>query len=327
MLLRSFSLRRRVSPCCKAWPVVDPSMANPICSDSVRHWTSMSLLNSADLPKYLTDDAVGDLVTLLLASRTSSEVAQLARRHGWEPIISAAKAAGNEFRRDYHYEVAISRHSDPRYYDVETDLTLERTLRPDHQHYVRFGRTANAVRERLTDDAMLGVELVPVPPAEWTADEVTRSLTAKVKINKRGPVILAGPSQTVGDDAVHLPVAFPDELSDNGHRIQVTAGYVVPRGATYFPVKLANVYCLGETTINFRIDDPEVADLDAWVSLPGDVGLDTVQDGVTVNSNISGTRHSIKVETSAEVLLWPGTTVIFVWRRPEATPLSNSESN
>jgi hypothetical protein len=287
----------------------------------------MSLLHSDDLRKYLTDDAVADLVTLLLASRTSEEIAELARRHGWEPIINAAQAAGNEFRRDYHYEILISAHNaDRRYYRVTTVLTLKRTLRPTDEHYVRFGRTANAVRERLTDDAMLGVELVPVPRSEWDTDEVRQSLTASVTVDKRNrKPILAGPSQNEEDDAVHLPIMFPEDLPDTVHSVRVTAGYVVPRGVTYFPVKLANVYCQGETTISFRIDDPEVEDLDAWVSLPGDVGLDTTQDGVTLNPTTSDTSHSIKVETSAQVLLWPGTTVIFVWRRPETALPPNGE--
>jgi hypothetical protein len=288
----------------------------------------MSTLNSDALSRYLSDDAVVDLVTLLLASRTSDEIAQLARRHGWQPIIDAARAAKNEFRRDYDYEVVISLHTNPRYYKVATVLTLRRTLRHEEQHYVRFGRTANAIRERLADDAMLGVELVPVPSGAWDTDEVRSSLEASVVVDRHKPAIAAGPSQSASADAVHLPITFPENLEEKVHHVQVTAGYLVPRDATYFPVKLANVYCQGETTISFRIDDPDVEDLDAWVSLPGDVGLDPTQDGgvVSLSPKTSGTSQSIKVATSDQVLLWPGTTVVFVWRRPEAVPPSSSES-
>jgi hypothetical protein len=271
----------------------------------------------ADAARGLTDDALEKLVTALLASRCTPEAAALARDHGWKPIIEAAIETRSHFRRDYEYSIDITRSDDPRFYAVLTTLEMTRKP-PSNGAYVKFGRTAMAISEGLDEDELLAAELVPVNRNDWDSDDVRSALSTDVVLDKTKHLEVGKPEDH-GPDTYRLAVTLPALEGDGSVSVEVKSRYLVPRSLTYFPVKLADVYLYGETEISLRIDDPEVDELEAWVSLSGDVHREPNESGVRVETEPSGQARKIRVATTSRVLLWPGTAVMFVWRRVPAT--------
>lgn len=275
----------------------------------------LRLLRSPEVLRSLSDDAASRLVTGIIAARSGDDVAGLATRHGWKPIVDAA-ARSSIVRHDVNYliELEPERFDEHDFMRVRTTLEAQRALPVGDELWVSFAKTWESLRSEYGPETCLSRELVEAPAgADW--ERLHAQFGASLRIGENHELPRAG-VEPVGDDAVRFRFSRggiehrPDQV------VVQDMSFLTNRDITYFPVKFSNYFCMGRTKIRFAIKGQVPGSLEAAVHFAGDTHLDPTNEvQVRPQDTPADDRQVIEVSTtSSDVVLWPGSGVVFVWR-------------
>jgi hypothetical protein len=269
--------------------------------------------------KSLSQDAVDHVLQAILEARCPPDIADLVTRHGLRPILRRSENA-DLFRRDLSYDIRfeyVTRSpwsTDVPGYAVETNLKSRRHPSPGPT-WISFARTAEALRGEFAQDSCLARELVEIPVADWQSLVNSQGFEAGVRSGSR-PDSATRNLDAVSPDVVRLHFPAYDAAAEQ--MVTVWQRFWLPDTVRFYPVRFARYFCVGATQIQFRIQDHRVAAADAFVSFAGDSALDPTREGIRCEADKDGRWHQMRVDTTGDVLLWPGSGVIFVWRLHEA---------
>ena len=268
--------------------------------------------------KNLSRDAVDRVLQDILEALCPEDVADLVIRHGLRPILHRSQGA-DLFRRDLNYDIRFEyvTHSPVSKgvsgYAVETNLKSRRYM-PAGATWVSFARTAEALRSEFAEDSCLARELVELPTAAWQNLVNARGFEAGVRSGSSTDVATQELDE-VTPDVVRLH--FPGYEAATEQMVTVWTRFWLPDTVRFYPVRFSRYFCLGATQVQFRIEDPRAVGTDAFVSFAGDTALDSTREGIRCDTDRDGRWRQMRVATSGDVLLWPGSGVIFVWRLRE----------
>jgi hypothetical protein len=261
----------------------------------------------------LSEQAVEGLIERILAERCSDDIAR-ATTKALRPILHIGRH-DRLFRSDLDYEVRMERRTTGPWspgadgYLVETRLASRRHI-PTGRPWVSFARTADALAGEFADELCLARELVEVSPEAWGRLLEAGALSARVRCGT-GPERAA--EQTIQRSADVVRFEFPPLASAAAERLSVATRFWMPDTVRFFPVRFMNYFCVGTTEVSFRISDPHVVSVDAFVSYAGDTALNPTLEHSHCEADEGGVWRCI-VGTFGDAVLWPGSGVVFVWR-------------
>lgn len=276
----------------------------------------------------LDEEVVTDLIRDILAIRSSPQIAEFATRHGWKPIVDLGSGTRNAFRSDLQYEVELSRSALTEwaeFYSVHTTTKARRIL-PPGEPWISFARTITALRSEYREQECIGRELVLVPGTLWEEFIAKGRLVAHLSV---GPTWqCTDPTlERVNPDLVRFRFPEPPAQVRPDPVVTEHTWFPAPRSVSWFPVKFSDYFCMGQTRVRFRINDPDVSFVDALVSFAGDTELDPSNEGVSFDIDDEGGAHRVEVRTSDDVVLWPGSGVSFVWSHQDVPVTSAGQGS
>ncbi len=292
----------------------------------------LSMIKAPEVVRALDKRAVITLVQDILAMHSRGEVAEFATRHGWHPILRAADEGWPlvpgtpniprwHIREDVLYAIDVSGpHSiaGVNLHAIGTTVRGRRAL-PHGEAWLSFARTLDAFRGEFRHRQCLNREIVDVPDEKvWNSLIDSGLLRASLEIEGEE---LRCETERVSPDLFRFRFSLASGNRGEVSRL-VTSRFKFygTSNADYFPVRFVNYFCVGQTTVRLRITDKSVTDLDAFVHFAGDIGLDPEKEGKVAEVDPQGNWRQLEVSTTypseaRKVVLWPGSGVVFVWRR------------
>lgn len=259
-------------------------------------------------PKLLT--AVVTVPELRTAAKSLLEAIQpsrgaLAWHNGAAPILDAPPEAIYD---DFNYSITMWPGSNGAegWYLVETSCSAVRTYATDQkQLWASFVRSVPALEAEFAHYSCLSREIVPA--SAW---EKAREM------NWLGASLRAGNRELTGvvEERDHVMRVVFDLLVPAGRDIRLTvrSRFLLPLSDQSFPVQMESYYCRGRTQIDFDLRDPDVCDVDAFVSAPGLRASST-----NLLQQLQGGPRGVqswRILTPPETLLFPGSGVMWRWR-------------
>lgn len=185
---------------------------------------------------------------------------------------------------------------------------------------VAFCRSVDELEHQFQEPAVASAELCDVDYRIW------HRLFPKI-VNSN--VFISGEEcEKVGHEINENVIILHFKLPKNSHwlldsnvPVAIHNTYVVPGSTRSYPIKIGTYYCRGAVEMSVTLIDSRAESLDVYLYL---VKAPTVPNGPANNNDVEierflkpdGTRQqTVRVRTSGQGLLWPGSGVDFVWRR------------
>lgn len=292
-----------------------------VTPDSMRvlRQAELNLLAAPGVISRVSDTELTKLVHDILAVRSSPDIAQLATQHGWKPILDAwQREGGSIVHIDQHYDIELSgphpRPLSTPVYWVETVLRAERYI-PLTECWVSFARSTDALRREFTEAACLSRELVEVSEADWEILLERGAMNAEISYD--GRPVPSPRAERPSTDLFRLHFVLPEPVVGVRSTVEMRMEFLLYAQLRAFPVRFPTYFCVGQTEVSLRMNDPAITKLDAMVNFAGDTELAQSPEPVGWQPRQSPSSRSLRIWSSKNVALWPGSGVIFFWDSEE----------
>jgi hypothetical protein len=182
--------------------------------------------------------------------------------------------------------------------------------------WISIARTTSALHEEFDSAACLARELVPMGELEGAAWQEAVLSSCRVELLVDGaPLELVPDTKSGSIDVVRWYLASDCELTSDRVRTHIRFDFHLARETDNFPVMFSGYYCAGITDISLRLySEGSQYELECEYFMGR--ALDPASAPGTSRSD-NTVYQQITFSTGKDSILWPGSGVMFRWRKPE----------